>query len=204
MSNELEGTMNEPTDLDLVDLAKAGDIEAFTRLARRYQKRIYRTVLSMVRNHEDADDLAQDAFLQAFKSIDKFKKESGFYTWIYRIAVNVTLNHLKKRAKEKNHEEFDPEKAVRTGSFDALGQSPEKNPSAESWVKNFRKPSIRSLWLTGHLLFLLSSKTCPMVRPPMSSAVRKIPYPGGCTKRGKCFNRSSNPIWRKADDMQTV
>ena len=154
MSNELEGTMNEPTDLDLVDLAKAGDIEAFTRLARRYQKRIYRTVLSMVRNHEDADDLAQDAFLQAFKSIDKFKKESGFYTWIYRIAVNVTLNHLKKRAKEKNHEEFDPEKAVRTGSFDALGQSPEKKSLRRELGQKLQE-AIHSLPLAYRTSFIL-------------------------------------------------
>lgn len=146
--------MNEPVERDLVELAGGGDIDAFTRLARRYQERIYRTVLAMVRNHEDADDLAQEAFLRAFKHIRRFKQESGFYTWIYRIAVNVTLNHLKKRAKEKNREEFDPEKDNEPDTFNVLGQSPENN-SLRRELRYKIQEAIHSLPLAYRTSFIL-------------------------------------------------
>ena len=60
----------------------------------------------MTSNHEDANDLVQDAFIKAYKSIKSFKRESSFYTWIYRIAVNRTLNHL-KRSKNRQHFSLD-------------------------------------------------------------------------------------------------
>jgi RNA polymerase sigma-70 factor (ECF subfamily) len=64
---------------------------------RRYQERIYATVYHMTANHEDANDLAQEAFIKAFQALRSFKGGSSFYTWIYRIAVNKTINFLKQR-----------------------------------------------------------------------------------------------------------
>jgi RNA polymerase sigma-70 factor (ECF subfamily) len=72
----------------------------------RYKERVYATVYHMTGHHEDANDLVQDAFIKAFKSIGSFKRESSFYTWIYRIAVNRTLNHL-KRGKNRHHFSLD-------------------------------------------------------------------------------------------------
>ena len=66
-------------------------------LVRRYQERIYATVYHMTSNHEDANDLAQEAFIKAFQALKSFKGGSSFYTWVYRIAVNKTINFLKQR-----------------------------------------------------------------------------------------------------------
>lgn len=81
----------------LVKRARAGDLEAYDELVQRYQERIYATVYHMTSNHEDANDLAQESFIKAFQALKSFKGGSSFYTWLYRIAVNKTINFLKQR-----------------------------------------------------------------------------------------------------------
>ena len=87
---------------DLVRRARRGDLDAYDELVRRYQQRIYATIYHMTSNHEDANDLAQEAFIKAYSALKSFKGGSTFYTWIYRIAVNKTINFLKAR-KNKYH-----------------------------------------------------------------------------------------------------
>ena len=89
-------------DIGLVRLAKDGDLLAYDQLVTRYQERIYATLYHMTSNHEDANDLAQDAFIKAFQALRSFKGGSSFYTWVYRIAVNKTINFLKQR-RHKGH-----------------------------------------------------------------------------------------------------
>jgi len=84
-------------EMTLVERARKGDLEAYDDLVRRYQERIYATVYHMTANHEDANDLAQEAFIKAFQALKSFKGGSSFYTWVYRIAVNKTINFLKQR-----------------------------------------------------------------------------------------------------------
>jgi RNA polymerase sigma-70 factor (ECF subfamily) len=86
-----------PEEMELVRRARKGDLSAYDELVRRYQERIYATVYHMTANHEDANDLAQEAFIKAFQALKSFKGGSSFYTWIYRIAVNKTINFLKQR-----------------------------------------------------------------------------------------------------------
>lgn len=86
----------------LVRRAQHGDLAAYDELIRRYQERIYATVYHMTANHEDANDLAQEAFIKAYQALKSFKGGSSFYTWIYRIAVNKTINFLKQR-KNRTH-----------------------------------------------------------------------------------------------------
>jgi RNA polymerase sigma-70 factor (ECF subfamily) len=81
----------------LVRRARHGDLGAYDELVRRYQERIYATVYHMTANHEDANDLAQEAFIKGFQALKSFKGGSSFYTWLYRIAVNKTINFLKQR-----------------------------------------------------------------------------------------------------------
>lgn len=82
---------------ELVLRARRGDLAAYDDLVRRYQERIYATVYHMTSNHEDANDLAQEAFIKAYQALKTFKGGSSFYTWVYRIAVNKTINFLKQR-----------------------------------------------------------------------------------------------------------
>ena len=81
---------------------RRGDLAAYDDLVKRYQERIYATVYHMTSNHEDANDLAQDSFIKAFQALKSFKGGSSFYTWLYRIAVNKTINFLKQR-KNRMH-----------------------------------------------------------------------------------------------------
>ncbi len=98
--------MDERQDDLLVEEARRGSREAFAELVRRHERRVYGLVFRMVRNHSDADDLAQEVFLTAFRSIASFRRGSSFYTWLYRIAVNMSLTFLKKRSREKDRAEF--------------------------------------------------------------------------------------------------
>jgi RNA polymerase sigma factor RpoE len=84
-------------EVELVRRARKGDLGAYDDLVRRYQERIYATIYHMTSNHEDANDLAQEAFIKAFHALKSFKGGSSFYTWVYRIAVNKTINFLKQR-----------------------------------------------------------------------------------------------------------
>jgi RNA polymerase sigma-70 factor (ECF subfamily) len=74
-----------------------GDTAAFGELVRRYQDRLYNTVYRLVENPEDAQDVVQDAFLNAYQSLDGFKGDSLFFTWLYRIAVNTAISHRRKQ-----------------------------------------------------------------------------------------------------------
>ncbi len=93
-------------DKQLVARFKNGDERAFNDLVNAYKKQVYVVILRMVRNEDDALDLAQDTFVRVYHSIDKFKGESSFYTWLYRIAVNLSVNHI-NRNKTKFWRSFD-------------------------------------------------------------------------------------------------
>ncbi len=82
---------------ELVKRARKGELAAYDQLVQRYQERVYATIYHMTSNHEDANDLAQEAFIKGFQALKSFKGGSSFYTWVYRIAVNKTINFLKQR-----------------------------------------------------------------------------------------------------------
>ena len=114
-------------DDQLVAHARKGDVDAFTELARRHQEKIFQTVFWMTKNLEDADDLCQEAFLHAYKHLQKFKQRSSFYTWIYRIAVNLTLNFLKKKMREKKRSAVPIEECFQEDVGSTYACSPEKS-----------------------------------------------------------------------------
>ena len=86
-----------PDDLALVARSQAGDTMAFNELVTRYRHRAYAMIYNMVRNEQDAWDLAQDGFVKAWKNIGRFRGQSAFYTWLYRILMNVTIDALRKK-----------------------------------------------------------------------------------------------------------
>ncbi|HSH94318.1 MAG TPA: sigma-70 family RNA polymerase sigma factor [Roseimicrobium sp.] len=97
-----EALARQAEERELVRRAKDGEMDAYDTLVRRYQERIYATVYHMTSNHDDANDLAQDAFIKAYQALKSFKGDSSFFTWVYRIAVNKTINFLKQR-RHKGH-----------------------------------------------------------------------------------------------------
>jgi len=85
-------------DLRAIERVQAGEIKAFEFLVSKYQKKIYFLALRMTKNHDMADELAQESFVKAFVSLASFQKGRSFYTWLYRIAINVVLNYLKHKS----------------------------------------------------------------------------------------------------------
>ena len=97
--------MDQPrTDEDqaLVSRAQAGDATAFDDLVVKYSPRLYGLIYNMTSNHEDTNDMLLDVFAKAYRAIKGFRGKSSFYTWIHTIAVNMTLNFLKKRGRRYN------------------------------------------------------------------------------------------------------
>lgn len=89
------------SDEELVDQVLAGDIAAYDWLVLRYKERLYSVIYNMTSNHEDTNDLLMETFDKAFRSLASYQKNASFYTWIYRIAFNRTINHLNKHKKRR-------------------------------------------------------------------------------------------------------
>ena len=85
---------NREIDLSLVRRTKKGDYRAFDLLVLKYQSRVIATAFKYVKERQLAEDIAQEAFIKSYKSIDSFREESSFYTWVYRITVNTAKNYL--------------------------------------------------------------------------------------------------------------
>ena len=83
-------------DWAVVKKVQAGDVAAFDKLILQYRERVYSIIYNLCANREDAADLTQGTFIKAFQSINRFQGQSSFFTWLYRIAVNATLTHLRK------------------------------------------------------------------------------------------------------------
>ena len=89
--------MAKPTDRDLVEQARQGDAQAFGTLVRRYQRRIFRLAFHLVRSGAEAEDVTQETFVRAYQALSRFDGRSEPFTWLYRIAVNLSLNTLRAR-----------------------------------------------------------------------------------------------------------
>src|ERR1700730_12236068 len=107
MHTEATPAQADVSELDLVKKCQTGDTEAFDQLVGRYRMRVFGMIYNMVHNEQDAWDLAQDSFLKAWKSIWRFRGQSSFYTWIYRIVTNVTIDWLRKKQVKGSGAEFD-------------------------------------------------------------------------------------------------
>jgi len=108
----------EIPDLTLVQRVQQGDRRAFDQLVLRYQHKVLKLVMRYMRNHAEAEDIAQEAFLKAYRAIHSFRGDSAFYTWIYRIAINTAKNALvaaKRRPLDYNLDLQDPEQNERNG-----------------------------------------------------------------------------------------
>src|SRR5450755_3067623 len=113
MHTETTPAQADVSELDLVKQCQAGDSEAFDQLVGRYRTRVFGMIYNMVHNEQDAWDLAQDSLVRAWKSIARFRGQSSFYTWIYRIVMNVTIDWLRKKQVKSGGAEFDDAIAIK-------------------------------------------------------------------------------------------
>jgi RNA polymerase sigma-70 factor (ECF subfamily) len=107
------GQPSELTDLEAVARASQGDHEAFRVLVERYQGRAYRLALRVMRDEEQAKDVVQEAYLKAYRSLDRFEGRSSFYTWFYRVVMNLCFDQ-KRRQPPGRQVEWDEEHALET------------------------------------------------------------------------------------------
>jgi len=141
MAEPIERTESEaaPTEeMELVRRARRGDLPAYDELVKRYQERIYATIYHMTSNHDDANDLAQDAFIKAFQALKSFKGGSSFYTWLYRIAVNKTINFLKQR-KNRVHMSLNDLDFNTENNPDLVALISDKNPRREAGLSELQE-----------------------------------------------------------------
>jgi RNA polymerase sigma-70 factor (ECF subfamily) len=111
------------TDKELVRRVKKGDRQAFELLFSRYQHKILNLISRYLRDREDVEDVAQETFIKAFRALPRFRGESAFYTWLYRIAINTAKNHLVARSRRPPGTDIDVDDAEYMDGTEALRES---------------------------------------------------------------------------------
>lgn len=109
MNPPLETINASSSDAAIVRWVQQGDSNAYNLLVLRYQHKVVQIALKFVNNQADACDIAQEAFLKAYRAIGNFRGESGFYTWLYRIVINTARTFLESTSKQRNHVDVDAE-----------------------------------------------------------------------------------------------
>ncbi|MGI2257798.1 RNA polymerase sigma factor RpoE [Shewanella sp. GXUN23E] len=118
----------QDSDLQLVERVQRGDKNAFNLLVHKYQGKVINLIARYIRNQADVADVAQEAFIKAYRALPNFRGESAFYTWLYRIAVNTAKNHLAAQGRRTPANDVDAEEAEYYDGADALKEvdSPER------------------------------------------------------------------------------
>ncbi|MDX5377379.1 MAG: RNA polymerase sigma factor RpoE [Halomonas sp.] len=98
---------NRETDQQLVERAQKGDTRAFDLLVKKYQHKIIGLIGRYIQDHAEVQDVAQEAFIKAYRALGKFRAESAFYTWMYRIAINTAKNHLVSKGRRPPGSDLD-------------------------------------------------------------------------------------------------
>ena len=114
----------------LVTRTKKGDRAAYRELVDRYHKRVFAILFGMLHSREDAMELAQDVFIKVYQRIGEFEEKSSFYTWVYRIAVNLAID-FRRREWKKVHTEYDDSVATNEDSDDGVFQRDRRNPEQQ-------------------------------------------------------------------------
>lgn len=124
----------EATDALAVELAQAGDRDAFRALVERHSRSLFRLAYRMTGNEHDAEEVVQEAFLRAYRRLNQFEARANFGTWLYRIAVNCSLDLVRARKRENEHRLVNSEPNKGDEAGDALSGVMAANPSPERLV----------------------------------------------------------------------
>jgi RNA polymerase sigma-70 factor (ECF subfamily) len=139
----------ETPDEELVRRTQAGEAQAFDELILRFSPRLYGLVYHMTSSHEDTNDLLQDIFSKAYRSIKGFQGKSSFYTWMHTIAVNMTINFLKKRNRRKTLSLDDVDSGI-LNNQDFIEATSTADPSREANLSELQKRLNESLLKLSH------------------------------------------------------
>lgn len=139
----------EPSDEVLVSRTQSGDARAFDQLVVRFSPRLYGLVYNMTSSHEDTNDLLQEVFAKAYRSIKGFQGKSSFYTWMHTIAVNMTINFLKKRNRRKTMSLDDVDNGI-LNDPDFIAATSNGDPSHSANLGELQKKLNESLMKLSH------------------------------------------------------
>jgi RNA polymerase sigma-70 factor (ECF subfamily) len=134
----------DASDLSLVQRVQRGDKSAFDVLVRKYQHKVVKLVMRYMRDPADAEDVAQEAFIKAYRALPQFRGDSAFYTWLYRIAINTAKNAIVSR--DRNPVEYDLDLQDAEGSYDMQGRLADtETPEALALTEEIRTIVNRSI-----------------------------------------------------------
>ena len=119
------------SDTEIIDQLKQGNEAAFRKLVDHYQKLVVNTCFGMVHNREDAEDIAQDVFVEVYRSVEHFRADAKLSTWLYRIAVNRSLNHIRDNKKHKWFQSFENEVEAKNRQLMQVESSKTDQPEFE-------------------------------------------------------------------------
>lgn len=119
------------SDSEIIEQLKQSNEKAFRKLVETHQKLVVNTCFGMVHNREDAEDIAQEVFIEVFRSIHKFRADSKLSTWLYRIAINRSLNHIRDNKKNKWFQSFEDEVEAKNRQLQQLESSKTDQPEFE-------------------------------------------------------------------------
>jgi RNA polymerase sigma-70 factor (ECF subfamily) len=139
----------DPSDEILVSRTQSGDARAFDQLVVRFSPRLYGLVYNMTSSHEDTNDLLQEVFAKAYRSIKGFQGKSSFYTWMHTIAVNMTINFLKKRNRRKTMSLDDVDNGI-LNDPDFIAATSNGDPSHSANLGELQKKLNESLMKLSH------------------------------------------------------
>lgn len=115
-----DNRLDEPVDRELVRRVQGGDKKAFDMLVLRYQHKIVQLISRYIKDSGEAQDIAQESFIKAYRALPRFRGDSAFYTWLYRIAINTAKNHLVARSRRPSDNEIDVQDAEQFEGADRL------------------------------------------------------------------------------------
>ncbi len=150
--------LSENDDAELIEQFQKGNTAVFDTLFTRYQKRTYRLVQRFVPNHEDALDITQDAFIRAYQGLSNFKSQCQFYSWLYRITVNLCIDFLRKKSRSEVmvYESEDSDELPMANFPDLRSVSPAKAAENKELRSQIRKaihqlpPKQRQIFILRH------------------------------------------------------
>jgi RNA polymerase sigma-70 factor, ECF subfamily len=162
--------VKEDADWEFVQACRQGDRKACERLVLRYQKPVYNAALRLLRNPEDASDVAQTAFMKAFEHLAQYDPQFRFYSWIYRIAVNEALDVLHTR---KPQEEIDDETADEAAGPERLVEGEQDRRAIEAALTHI-KPDLRAVIVLRHFTHLSYHDMAEILQVPEKTVKSRL------------------------------
>ena len=119
-------------DSEIIESILSGDVSKYELIIKKYQSRIINLCFKYTKNYHDAEEVAQESFVRAFKSLDKFRYDSKFYSWLHRISINCSLNYINSKEKQKEKETISENTCLNEQESDITQETPYNTYNMES------------------------------------------------------------------------